>query len=136
MVIAQLKESLMESMKIMIVEDEEDICELFSDYLEMKGCENILKVGTGKDAIAKIEQEKPDIIFLDIQLADNINGIEVLKKVRDIAPNTKVVIMSAYQEEYDRQIRELGAYDFLRKPFKAASLAKVLDKILREKEGA
>ncbi len=126
----------MESMKIMIVEDEEDICELFSDYLEMKGCENIFKVATGKDAIAKIEQEKPDIVFLDIQLADNINGIEVFKKILDIAPNTKVVIMSAYQEEYDRQIQELGACDFLRKPFKAAVLTKVLDKILREKKGA
>ena len=44
MAIAQLKESLMESMKVMIIEDEIDICDLFADYLEMRGCEKIFKV--------------------------------------------------------------------------------------------
>lgn len=135
MVIAQLKESLMESMKVMIIEDEIDICDLFADYLEMRGCEKIFKVSTGKDAIAKIEQEKPDIIFLDIQLADNINGLEVLKKTREISPGTKVIMMSAYKEEYGEQTQELGAYGFLKKPFRADDLSKMLDKVFKDKEG-
>lgn len=135
MVIAQLKERLMESMKVMIIEDEIDICDLFADYLEMRGCEKIFKVSTGKDAIARIEQEKPDIIFLDIQLADNVNGLEVLKKTREISPGTKVIMMSAYKEEYGEQTQELGAYGFLKKPFKADDLSNVFDKIFKEKEG-
>ena len=135
MVIAQLKESLMESIKIMIVEDEKDICELFSDYLEMKGCEKVWHVSTGKEAIEKIEQESPDIVFLDIQLADNTNGIEVLRKAREISPDTKVIMMSAYKEEYGMQTHEMGAYGFLRKPFRADDLSKLLDKIFKEREG-
>jgi len=125
----------MESIKVMIVEDEKDICELFTDYLEMKGCEKIWHVSTGKEAITKIEKEKPDVVFLDIQLADNTSGMVVLKKIQEISPNSKVIMMSAYQEEYGQQARDLGAYDFLRKPFRADSLAKILDKVLKEKEG-
>lgn len=119
------------SLKIMIVEDETDICELFSDYLEMKGCKKILTASAGKEAIELLEVEKPDIIFLDIQLADNIDGIEVLKKAREISPGTKIIMMSAYQEEYGQKTRELGVSGFLRKPFKADDLDKILSHILK-----
>lgn len=127
--INEFERDLKNSLKIMIIEDEADICDLLADYLGMKGCKNISKIFTGKDAMAKIELEKPDVIFLDIQLADNIRGLEVLKKIKELLPNTKTVMMSAYQEEHGQESQELGAYDFLRKPFRADSLDQILNRI-------
>ena len=135
MTINQFEKNSMNSLKIMIIEDEEDICDLLSDYLEMKGFENISKIFTGKEAMTRIQSEKPDIIFLDIQLADNIRGMEVLKKIKEILPHTQVVMMSAYQEEYGQKSQELGAYGFLRKPFRADALDQILHKIINNRKG-
>ncbi len=135
MMINGLEKNLMDSLKIMIVEDEADICDLLSDYLEMKGCKNISKISTGKEANIRIELEKPDVIFLDIQLADNVRGLEVLKKTKELLPNAKVVMMSAYKEEHGQESQELGAYDFLKKPFHTDSVDQVLKRIFGQKEG-
>ena len=131
----ELDKNLKESLKIMIVEDEADICDLLADYLGMKGCKNISKIFTGKEAIARIELDKPDIIFLDIQLADNVRGLEVLKKTKELLPNAKVIMMSAYKEEHGPESQALGAYDFLKKPFRADSLDQILNRIFKDKEG-
>ena len=114
----------------MIIDDEEAIRALFAQYMEMRGCSNILTAATGKDAISQIASEKPDVAFLDIQLADNISGIDVLKKIRELSPQTKVIMMSSYQEEYGALTQSLGAFDFLRKPFTAESLKNMVNKIL------
>lgn len=135
MTINEFEKDLKDSSKIMIVEDEMDICDLLSDYLEMKGCKHISKISTGKEANIRIELERPNVIFLDIQLADNVRGLEVLKKTRALLPDAKVVMMSAYQEEHGQESRELGAYDFLKKPFRTDSVDQVLKRIFEEKEG-
>ena len=120
----------MKSLTIMIVEDEEDIADLFSDYLQMKGWKKVVRVSSGKEALAQIPSKKPDMIFLDIQLSDNISGIDVLKKTRDVLPKTKIVMMSAYQDEYESKTKALGASGFLRKPFRADALDAILNQLL------
>ena len=117
-------------MKIIIIDDEEDIRELFSNFLEMSGSNQILTAATGKDAIALIERAKPEVVFLDIQLADNINGIEVLKVTREVSPGTRVVMMSSYLEEYGALTLSMGAFDFLKKPFNSDTLKAMVGKIL------
>lgn len=112
----QLGEKNMSELKICIVEDEDFVRESVVQLLNMKGYEHILEASRGQEAIAMIEKEKPDIVFLDIRLADNTNGVEVLKMSRGTSPNTKFVIMSAYQEEFEKQTKDLGAYGFLKKP--------------------
>lgn len=122
----------MKDVKILVVEDEESIREAIIDYLNLKGYKNVLAASTGKEAIKKIEEDKPDIAFLDIQLADDIDGIQVLKKCREVSPQTKAVMLSAYQDEYGKQAKELGAYGFLKKPIQIGALDKFVQEAVKE----
>jgi DNA-binding NtrC family response regulator len=106
----------MSEVKILIVEDEEFIRETVAQFLNIKGYRNIMQTSKGEDAIAIIQKERPDIVFLDIMLADDTDGMEVLKQVMEFAPLTKIVMMSAYLAEYGAKSKELGAYGFLKKP--------------------
>ena len=103
--------------KILIVDDEIDIREPFSDYLSLKGFKNILCAGNPSEALAIIEKQKPDLILLDIQLKDAINGIEILKRTKEkLSPDSKVIMVSGHREEYEEGAYQLGAYDFWKKP--------------------
>ena len=62
----------MNSGKILIVEDEEDINELLKDFLVMKGYRDVTTVTKGKEALEFIKNDKPDVVFLDIVLEDDI----------------------------------------------------------------
>ena len=104
-------------MKILMVEDEEDTRKALVSILKRRGYNNLLEASKGEEAISIIEKEKPDIIFLDIQLADKVDGMQVLRQTKkSVSPESEVVMMSAYQTEYGQQAKELGAYDFFKKP--------------------
>ncbi|MBI3601476.1 MAG: response regulator [Candidatus Omnitrophica bacterium] len=106
----------MKNIKIAIVEDEEGARKSIVRILNLKGYNHILEASRGKEAIAMIEKEKPDLVFLDIKLADEVSGMEVLERSRTVSPATRVIMMSAYQEEHAQQSKELGAYGFFKKP--------------------
>ena len=120
-------------MKILVVEDEDDTRNALVSVLKRRGY-NMLEASKGAEAISIIEKEKPDIVFLDIQLADKIDGMEVLRKSKEISPHTEVIMMSAYQTEYDQQAQELGAYHFLKKPIVKIDLFINLIEEIRKKK--
>jgi YesN/AraC family two-component response regulator len=122
----------MKQIKILIVEDEKVIKELIADYLDMKGYENVFTASSGKEAMERIERDKPDIIFLDIQLTDDIDGMQVLKKSKELSPKTKVIMLSAYQDKYGKEAKELGSYAFLKKPIQISTLDKILKEAIKE----
>jgi len=115
----------MSVIRILVVEDEEFARETLIDYLNIKGFTNISTATRGKEALEKIGQEKPDFVFLDIQLADNTDGMEVLRQSRGLSPQTKCIMMSAYQDEHGPKADELGAFYFLKKPIRD------LDKVIK-----
>ena len=123
----------MSGMKIFIVEDEEETRQAFVRILKRRGYD-VLEASKGAEAISIIEREKPDIIFLDIQLADNIDGMEVLRQAKQIFPQTEIIMMSAYRVEYAQPARELGAYDFMQKPIvKMELLINFIEEIRKKK---
>ncbi len=122
-----------DSLKILVVEDDEDTRGPLVFLLRKRGY-NVLEASKGSEALDIMGKEKPDIVFLDIQLADNMNGIEVLRKTREVSLETKVIIMSAYREEYMQQTEELGAYSFLKKPIlKIDQLTNLIEEIRKKK---
>ena len=123
----------MSGMKILVVEDEDDTRQAFVRILKRRG-HDMLESSKGAEAIGIIEREKPDIVFLDIQLADNIDGIEVLRQAKRILPQTEIIMMSAYKAEYAQPARELGAYDFMQKPIvKMELLIDLIEEIRKKK---
>lgn len=114
----------MAAIKTVIVDDEPLACKRLSKLLnEDEDIEIIRICKNGKEAIKTINQEQPDLVFLDIQMPE-VDGFEVLENLdRDQLP--VIVFVTAY-DEYAVRAFEVNAYDYLLKPFKAERLRDAL----------
>ncbi len=112
-------------LRILVVDDEPDAVELLQEYLLTKGYE-VLTATNGEEALIKIREARPHAILLDIRMP-GMNGLEVLKRAREIDPEAGIVMMTAdTAEETTRQALELGAFDYITKPFDLSSLERSL----------
>jgi len=122
---------------ILIVEDEKEIQDLLAHYLRKEGFAPIL-AADGEAALSAARKEKPDLILLDI-LLPKADGLEVLRAVRSDASlaRTPVVMLTAKGDETDRVIGlELGADDYIPKPFSPREVVARIKAILRRSRGA
>ncbi|GAB6169979.1 response regulator transcription factor [Clostridium carnis] len=118
--------------KILVVDDEEHIVELISYNLESSGY-NVIKANNGVNAFQLAREEKPNLILLDLMLP-GMDGFDVCKAVRgdsDIK-NTPVIMLTAKGEELDKILGlELGADDYITKPFSIRELLARIKAVLR-----
>ena len=77
-----------------VIDDDEDIVQVFSYLLEQNHVKVVGKGYSGKDAVELYEKENPDIVFLDVMMPDG-NGIYAIKKIKEINPNAKIVAVTA-----------------------------------------
>ena len=96
--------------KILLVDDEESIHLVYRAELEEEGYK-VHSALTGKDALQKSKIVSPDLIILDINMP-GINGIEVLRQIKEINPNMPVVLNSAYHE-YKQDIGAWASDDYI-----------------------
>jgi DNA-binding response OmpR family regulator len=82
--------------RILLVDDEEGIQLLYREEFEEDGYE-VIAAYNGEEALEKFSQEPPDLVILDINMP-GMNGIEVLRRMKEINPNLPVILSSAYQE--------------------------------------
>jgi DNA-binding response OmpR family regulator len=76
----------------------------------------VLTAGSGEDGLSMVKREKPDIVLLDVKM-DGMNGLEVLKAIKDFDQNIKVIMVTVASDEETRlEAGRLGADDFIRKP--------------------
>src|SRR5689334_14704503 len=111
------------SKKVLIVEDERDIAQLITHYLEKEGF-RVRTATTGIEALKKIHEEKPDLLLLDLMLPE-MDGLEVCKRVRAMSETAMlpIIMLTAKAEESDTIIGlELGADDYVTKPFSPKAL--------------
>ena len=114
----QEKIAKLKSIKILFVEDEEDLCTIISDTLS-KLQANFHTARNGKMALEKFQQEGDfDLIVTDINMPV-MNGLELIKNIREeLNSDIPIVIMSAHTEpEYIKSAEELGVKNYLLKPF-------------------
>ncbi len=117
--------------RVLVVEDEPVTAEVVSRYLERAGYETVIE-RDGLSALARAADWRPDLVVLDIMLP-RLNGLEVLRRLRaGEGSRVAVILLSAINEEKDR-IRglQLGADDYLGKPFSAAELVARVAAVLR-----
>jgi two-component system response regulator AtoC len=118
---------------ILIVDDDEVMCRTLSDVLQKMSFE-VMSVQTGKDALYPIQERFYDLILLDIRLPD-MNGLEVLKKIREINSDPFVIVMTAYADVQTAvAAMRAGAYDYVNKPFEIDELKLAIKKALETKE--
>ncbi len=114
---------------ILVVDDDMNICELLRLYLEKEGY-RVLSAGDGEAALAVFQKEHPDLLVLDLMLP-KLDGMEVCRAVRKIS-SVPIIMLSAKGETLDKVLGlEMGADDYIAKPFEAKELVARVRAVLR-----
>ncbi|MCQ2978667.1 MAG: response regulator YycF [Clostridia bacterium] len=106
--------------KVLVVDDEQSIVDILEFNLKKEGYE-VICAFDGEEGLSKAQNEKPDLILLDIMMP-KLDGIEVCKRVRQTS-NVPILMLTARAEEVDKVLGlELGADDYITKPFSVREL--------------
>jgi DNA-binding response OmpR family regulator len=126
----------MDGQRVLVVDDEPMMREILTRYLERDGFV-VSTARDGREAVAALEADDPSIVLLDLMLP-GMDGLEVLRWMRGSALNrTPVILVTAKGEETDRIVGlELGADDYVTKPFSPKEVVARVRAVLRRTEGA
>jgi two-component system alkaline phosphatase synthesis response regulator PhoP len=114
---------------VLVVEDERAIARIASDYLEHAGF-TVVTAADGAEALAKVGAQRPDLVILDIGLP-GVNGMDVARQLRRTS-NIPIIMLTARVDESDRLLGlELGADDYVTKPFSPRELVLRVCAVLR-----
>ncbi len=119
---------------ILVVDDEPKMVQLARDYLEHAGFA-VLTTRDGKSALASVRTAKPDLVVLDLRLPE-MDGLDVTRALRKES-NVPIIMLTARVEESDKLVGlELGADDYITKPFSPKELVARVRAVLRRLENA
>lgn len=129
-----IKNAIPNGPRVLVVDDEEDLCANMKDVLSDKGY-RVCVVYDGNRAIQKARQKNFDVIILDMKLPP-VNGLETYLAIRDIRPKVVVIIITGYMREMGemaQQALEKNAYTLLEKPIDMEALISLLKQIKEER---
>src|SRR5512135_43655 len=117
--------------KVLIVDDEYLIRYSLQRLIEREGF-SVITADSGLQALQQFEQEKPDIVILDIRLPD-ANGLNLLKTIKEIDPAVTVVMVTACPDIHSSvEAMKMGAFDYLDKPIDLDKLTNILNSLKQE----
>jgi DNA-binding response OmpR family regulator len=115
--------------KILVVDDDKDLCNLISDIMEEDGY-SVKKVYDGNTALNEIISSNYDVMIIDNKLS-GISGINVIERSKYLNPAIKTIMISAYGNTNTKlRAKDLGVYDFLDKPFDIKKLLSRVGEVL------
>ncbi|MBR5437311.1 MAG: response regulator transcription factor [Clostridia bacterium] len=115
--------------KILVVDDDHNICELHTLYLT-KECYNVVIANDGQSAVTTFQEESPSLVLLDIMLP-KLDGWQVCREIRKFS-ETPIIMLTAKGEVFDRVLGlELGADDYVVKPFDTKEIVARIKAVLR-----
>ncbi|MDD5085084.1 MAG: response regulator [Candidatus Omnitrophica bacterium] len=118
--------------RLLIIDDDVEQCKTLKNILDKKGYETFV-ASSSQAAIAFVRKEKVDLIFIDLILKGDKNGVEIFKEIKSIAPGTKAILFTGYGPEEERKLlmkaAEEGMIDeILRKPVWPEEMIKAIEK--------
>jgi DNA-binding NtrC family response regulator len=123
------------ALKVLLVDDEKDLVRTMAERMEMRDQGSDIAFD-GEQALSMIEKEAPDVMVLDLRMP-GMDGMEVLKRVKEAYPKIAVIIMTGHGSDKDEEeARRLGAFDYLRKPVDIAQLMEVVKNAGRARDEA
>jgi len=127
------EESKILEAKILIVDDEVEICSLAKEFLEDEGFTRVDTAANGREAIDLLNKKKHDVVLTDIVMPKK-NGIELLRYTKILSPNSQVIMMTGYSDKRSAiaAIR-LGAFDYFEKPIDFKELPQTVRKAIELK---
>ncbi len=125
---------MVNTLKIMLIDDEQEILDCLSVALGLKGFTS-KQFCNPEEAIDAFRQEKFDVVITDFKMSE-MNGIEVMEAVKDHDPNACVILITGYADKYKSKIEHCeGIYTIFRKPIDLGGLLDTLYKIEEELRG-
>ena len=119
----------MANTKVLVIDDDTNICELLRLYLEKEGF-SVISANDGEAALAAFKSEEPDMVLLDIMLP-KLDGWQVCREIRKFS-DTPIIMLSAKGETFDKVLGlELGADDYVTKPFDTKEIVARIKSVLR-----
>ncbi len=119
--------------KILVVDDQRTVCYSLERFLQSEDYE-VYTVQSGEEALVILDNLRPDLVIMDVRMP-GMDGIEVLRKIKDSQPNIQVIMMTAYSTtEKAIQAIKLGAYDYITKPFDNDELLIRIKEAIKAKE--
>lgn len=116
--------------KLLVVDDEHDICDFVSNFFGERGYE-VFTALNGDEALSIVKKEKPELVLLDIKM-EGMDGIATLKHLRAIDPNLKVIMVTALEDKDKmNEACKLGACEYITKPLELDHLEQAVEKILK-----
>ncbi|MEO0277106.1 MAG: sigma-54 dependent transcriptional regulator, partial [candidate division WOR-3 bacterium] len=120
-------------MKVWVLDDNKSFCNLISQFIREKGYE-VFSFYDPSDLLEKLKKDSPDFVILDLKLP-KINGIEVLRKIKEKDENIKVIVITAFGSiENAIEAIKNGAYYFLTKPFESEEIIILMQKAIEEEK--
>ena len=120
--------------KVVLVDDEREYVETLSERLQMRDMGTNI-VYDGKEALSVLDKEEPEIMVLDLKMP-GIDGMEVLRHIREEHPKVKVIVMTGQGSEEDKEsCMKLGAFAYLEKPVDVEVLAQIMRKAYQKSRG-
>ncbi len=119
-------------LRILVIDDDEDICLYLKEFLSREGY-RVSTVTKPADAVPEIKEGRHQIVLLDVRMPE-MDGVELLRQIRAIDSDICVIIMTAYPSvESAVDTMKADAFDYLRKPFDLEQLRAVVQRAVREK---
>lgn len=113
------------TLKVLLVDDEEDLVRTMAERMEMRDLGSDIALD-GQQALSMLDDDIPDVMVLDLRMP-GMDGMEVLRRVKDTYPQIAVIIMTGHGSDKDEEeARRLGAFDYLRKPVDMTQLVEVV----------
>lgn len=117
---------------ILIVDDEVELTQILSEYFHTKKGYNVLTATDGEVALNLIKEQTLELVLLDMKLP-SLNGLEILRILRKDCPDSKVIVMTAYDAEYKKEIDLVGYDAFFIKPIPFEELKNTVEDLLTGK---
>ncbi len=122
--------------KVLIVDDEETLTWSMSKSLSKdKDKYEVIIANNGREALALLEKNNIDLVITDIRMPD-INGLDLLVKIKKTYPDTKVIIMTAYgSSDVQKEANQRGSLYYVEKPFEISDIRKIIVDMIGKKKG-
>jgi len=117
--------------KILVVDDDNDMCLLLTRFLTRNGY-TVSSANSGQAAIAWLKKNSPDLVLCDFRL-DDMTGVQLLAQIKEMHPGVAVIIITGYSDVKDAvEVMKLGAYDYVTKPLFPDEILLTIKKALSE----
>jgi DNA-binding NtrC family response regulator len=122
----------MQEFKVLMVDDEEEFVNTLAERVKMRDLKSEVALN-GEQALQQMEHDEPDVMVLDLKMP-GIDGMEVLRRVRQAYPEVQVIILTGHGTDKDEEeAKRLGAFAYLQKPVSIEKLVKTMKDAYKRK---